>query len=241
MKFIPISDMHLEFHKLDYVPLNVEDAKQKVLVLAGDINVGIDSLIHTLVCYAEDFKHVIFVAGNHDYYGCNGLKELDDILANLDSQVENLHVLNKRIVNIDGVNIGGATMWGLPTVGLNDLREIKNFKSEDMRETHEDHVRWLTENADKVDLMVTHFCPSPDLGNPNYPKDRLTNYFSPAVAKDMTRLPPVWVFGHTHYARDEFYRATHFISVPVGYPGELKLLEIKEYDIEPSRTTNNAT
>jgi predicted phosphodiesterase len=240
MKFIALSDTHFEFSKVNYFPLNVEDMKSKTLILAGDINVGLDNLVETLVSYAKDFKHVVYVAGNHDHYDTE-YGDLQHRLRLLETTQDNIHFLDCSTVVIDGVCIGGATMWGIPTSRLNDTKLIGLFKRKDMQDIHKQHVKWIKENAANVDIMVTHFCPGADLGNPNYPPNELTDYFCPRVVPDMTVLPPVWIFGHTHYSRDEFYRATHFISNQVGYPGELKPLKIKEYNYEATRTNYNTS
>jgi len=245
MKFITLSDTHFEFGKTNFLPivLEGEDTLDTTLILAGDINVGFGNIRKTLVHYAEAFAHVVYVPGNHDYY-VGSIRGLDSQLNQLAAEVENIHYLQCSTVTIDGVVIGGTTMWGYcdATIAnlLNDFALIKDFNPYDMNKLHEEQKAWITDNVKDVDIMVTHFCPSPTLGNPNFDSTtKLNKYFCPDVISELDSMPTVWVFGHTHYSRDEKSLETHFISTQVGYPGEFLSVDLKEYSIEPKRISRN--
>ena len=59
------SDIHLEFGDFVIPPVDGDD--ETVLVLAGDITVG-DKHKNFILDACDQFKHVIYVHGNHEYY-----------------------------------------------------------------------------------------------------------------------------------------------------------------------------
>lgn len=220
MKFVVISDTHFEFYGVDSLTLKVDSPQNTTLILAGDINVGLAAIKRTVEHYCNQFANVVWVSGNHDNYNLL-IGEVNEYLKAL--PLENFHVLDMDIVEIEGVKIGGATMWGIMTDPrvLADMGQIEGLTADIAAELHMEHKAWVIENAAKVDIMVTHFCPSPILGNPKFPISKLTPYFTPTVMEMCEKLPPYWAFGHTHYSIETEERGCLFISNQVGYPAEL--------------------
>jgi dTDP-4-dehydrorhamnose 3,5-epimerase-like enzyme len=123
MKVALASDVHLEFGQLEIE--NTEGAD--VLILSGDICVAKDlnervdpnilgmsnksNMYHAFFqkC-SEEFKHVIYIAGNHEHYHGDFAKSIPRIRANL-AYLKNLHVLDKEYVAIDDVTFIGGTLW----------------------------------------------------------------------------------------------------------------------------------
>ena len=123
MKVALASDVHLEFGQLEIE--NTEGAD--VLILSGDICVAKDlneranpdilgltdksNRYHAFFqkC-SEEFKHVIYIAGNHEHYHGDYAKSIPRIRANL-AYLKNLHVLDKEYVAIDDVTFIGGTLW----------------------------------------------------------------------------------------------------------------------------------
>jgi len=122
MKIAITSDVHLEFG--DLILKNEENAD--VLILSGDICVAADfrkSDPYGIVSYgkterytdffircANEFKNVIYVAGNHEHY--NGdYAETFTILRKYLGSIPNLHILDKEHVTIDDVTFIGGTLW----------------------------------------------------------------------------------------------------------------------------------
>jgi Icc-related predicted phosphoesterase len=122
MKIAITSDVHLEFG--DLILKNEENAD--VLILSGDICVAADfrkSDPYGIVSYgkterytdffircANEFKNVIYVAGNHEHY--NGdYAETFNILREYLGSIPNLHILDKQHVVIDDVTFIGGTLW----------------------------------------------------------------------------------------------------------------------------------
>jgi hypothetical protein len=144
MKIAVCSDLHLEFGSLTLE--NKDNAD--VLILSGDICVAKDLLelgsqrdkseaIHEFFknCSGE-FKHVIYITGNHEHYHGDFATTLRDLKYNL-QYLQNLHILDKETVTLDGVTFIGGTLWTdmnesdpitLTTIGsmMNDFRCVKN-------------------------------------------------------------------------------------------------------------------
>jgi len=105
MKIHPISDLHMEFisKKFDYTAPEGTD----VVVAAGDIGTGRGGMNWLLETFTN--LPVIYVAGNHEFYGQNWkigkhYQTLHDMAAGT-----NVCFLQDEDVVIDGVNFFGAT------------------------------------------------------------------------------------------------------------------------------------
>ena len=117
MKIAIGSDIHLEFGDLHI--RNTEGAD--VLILGGDILVakqfktdletrhGAGNMYRDFIrrCSGE-FRHVIAIAGNHEFYGGHWNETLD-ILRTEYGRHSNVHFLENDTVTIDGVLFVGAT------------------------------------------------------------------------------------------------------------------------------------
>ena len=122
MKIAIASDVHLEFG--DLILKNEENAD--VLILSGDICVAADfrksdpygilengktnRYTDFFVRCANEFKNVIYVAGNHEHYG-GDYAETFTILREYLGSIPNLHILDKEHVVIDDVTFIGGTLW----------------------------------------------------------------------------------------------------------------------------------
>jgi predicted phosphodiesterase len=161
MKIATCSDIHLEFGEIELKnPSDVE-----VLILSGDICVAADVLpfngdedqgfatarssrTHEFFqnCCRE-FKHVIYIVGNHEHYHGDYVKTIPKLKELLGYNV-NLHILDKERVDIGDVVFLGGTLWtdmnkeDSETLSqirgmMNDFRIIENsydvvhFKDED--------------------------------------------------------------------------------------------------------------
>jgi predicted phosphodiesterase len=152
MKISICSDLHLEFGDLDIK--NTDQAE--VLVLAGDICVARDLLkfndtelpgfanfrsqryheFFQRVC--QEWKHVIYVMGNHEHYHGDFATTVAHIRECLGYNV-NLHVLDKECVFINDIRFVCGTLWTdmnkedeltLYSIGgvMNDFRLIKDSR-----------------------------------------------------------------------------------------------------------------
>ena len=147
MKIAVCSDLHLEFG-----PLTLENNEAaEVLILGGDIIVAkyldyVDDKsaanyqsvrFHEFFqnC-CEQFPHVIFIMGNHCHYH-GDFATTYTILKDRLGYLQNLYILDKETVTLEGVTFVGGTLWTdmndedpmtLNAIGsmMNDFRCVKN-------------------------------------------------------------------------------------------------------------------
>lgn len=107
MRLLLLSDLHLEHGISLTVPPCVE---YDVVVLAGDIQ-SPGSCGVRWAARESTFggKPVIYVPGNHEFYGREMGSELEEMREAANGT--NVHVLNRDVVTIEGVRFLGATLW----------------------------------------------------------------------------------------------------------------------------------
>lgn len=107
MKIQLASDLHLEFleRKLPGERLVLPSPDADVLVLAGDIAQG----TRAIELFADVAVPVIYVAGNHEFYG----REWGPTRAELRAAARgtNVHFLDDDEVVVAGVRFLGSTLW----------------------------------------------------------------------------------------------------------------------------------
>jgi len=220
-----MSDLHLDFQK-DGGASCVKSIEplSDIIVLAGDID-GHKNIIKTLKHFASLWKHVIFVPGNHEYYG-SSIAHLKPIFES-SIREQNLHILMNNVVEIEGQRFVGTTLWFEKTVNailrhkqFSDFKYIEKAK-EDIFKEFDQAKHFLSQNIQEGDVVVTHHIPSPSLTADKY-KLHAGNCF---YASDLDNIimktnPKVWVFGHTHELIDKTLGDTRFVCNPLGYEWE---------------------
>ena len=101
-----LSDVHLEFGKWPR-QVNVQEIPCDVHVLAGDIGVGLSGLQWALEAFD---RPVIYVMGNHEFYGQRCMAELWE-KAREKVAGTHVHLLENEAVVIEGVRFLGTTLW----------------------------------------------------------------------------------------------------------------------------------
>ena len=97
MKYYYISDIHLEWLKKIYFNqiLKYFDVltKNDVIIFNGDVcnpKYQLDTLLNYL---SHKVKHIIYVAGNHEYYD-SSIEEIDTYITSLEDKYLNFSFLN---------------------------------------------------------------------------------------------------------------------------------------------------
>ncbi len=105
MKIHFMSDIHLEHADciVDQEAVKAAD----VVVLAGDIGVGTEALQWARDSFGD--KPVVYVVGNHEFYGFHFDKLLDTMRE--DARAFNIHFLENDSVTVDGYRFMGCTLW----------------------------------------------------------------------------------------------------------------------------------
>jgi Icc-related predicted phosphoesterase len=232
MKIQVLSDMHIEFWKEDRLPEVVGD----VLVLPGDI---------CAAAAGKAFKFfkqwlstitvpVIYVFGNHEYYGSN-FDEVPWVIKDYLKDLNHVHILDADTVEIDGITFIGATLW--TKLGIRgeliinqskmDIGPIQNFTVEKWNKSHQrdsDYIRHVLQNYRSYDhkiVVVTHHSPSYKSVSPRFMGDALNVGFHNSLEHLIIDYEPtLWLHGHTHDPLDYMIRDTRIICNPMGYPRE---------------------
>lgn len=234
-RFQIASDLHLEFYKDGGRALLEDriawDATAEAVVLAGDIGRcgdGIGSLEAAFRFLAERFPRVLYVPGNHEFYGCEAEDALEQ-LRTLAATVPTLTLLEPGVVaDVGGTRVIGATLWFAETRAarvmertLADFRAIGGFKPW-VYEQNRAHIAWLSDAMQEGDLVVTHHLPSPRSIASRFEGDPMNCYFLCNVSSlILNRRPALWVHGHTHDSVDYDLYKTRIVANPYGYPHEL--------------------
>jgi Icc-related predicted phosphoesterase len=210
MKLLVLSDLHLEFSNL-LLPANDAD----VIVLAGDIWKG-DNGIHWARATWPN-KEIVYVAGNHEFYGKNRLETLAKL--RIAARETGVHFLDNKEVVINGVRFLGATLWTdfmlnndkyfdifTASNNLNDFRVIhegsKHFSPMDSIALHEESLVWLTKSLieepyEGKTVVVTHHLPSELSVAPRFKDDSLSACFASRL-DHLFGHSELWAHGHTH-------------------------------------------
>lgn len=254
-----VSDLHLEFSGFE-----IDNSEQAdILVLAGDIMVADDLTIFPfdspwldssidLVNSSQKgakayrnffdhvsklFKHVVYVAGNHEFYHGEFYNSLKILRENV-NQYSNVYFLEREHITIDDLTIVGGTMWTdmhnsdpqamlIAKYQLNDYRCIRNdqnnYHAIEPEETIErfnktiNYFETVIEQSEKV-LVVSHHAPSLMSTDPQYNYE-LQYAYANNLDDFILNHPQIklWCHGHIHTFKDYMIGTTRVICNPRGY------------------------
>lgn len=228
MKIRLISDVHFEF--FEDVRL-FQSQGEDVLVIAGDLAVGPVNVFNALKRFSNTAKDVVYIPGNHEYYG-HTIEAFDGHIraAFKDS---NVHFLNPGFVQIGDVKFIGAALWtnfrGRATSKLmakgmiSDFRAIKEFSGDVAEGLFYQHKKFIFNeyaNTNSKCVIVTHFLPAIQCISAQYKRDRsgLNDYFANDLGLEIESLEnATWLFGHTHDRVDTVIGNTRLVCNPYGY------------------------
>lgn len=261
MKIKVVSDLHLEFGDINIVNNGVD-----VLILGGDIMIAQDLHDHPETDYSQlpnigkkkaivslfrnflnrvsnDFKHVIYIAGNHEFYHGKWFAALD-YLRDECAKYPNIYFLENDTKVIDDVAFIGATLWTdmngrdpytMYTISnqMNDFKIIRHDKEKYRRVTpndtvarHSNSLKYFKESIDKHSdkrcVIVSHMAPTFASVHPKYTKDKAMNggYASKLddFILDHSQIK-LWTHGHMHDPFDYMVGTTRVVCNPRGYNG----------------------
>lgn len=230
MKLRIYSDLHNEFSRFDPTPSDAD-----MVILAGDIDLksrGVPWANETFQC------PVIYVCGNHEYYGGH----LDNTLRKMkEAALPHVHVLENEVLILGRTRFLVTTAWtDYSSTGdvvaakriawewMNDFRVIRadsnyrHLRPDDLIAKSKLAYAWLTKELDKPfdgnTVVVTHHAPVLDHVGDDHPGHLIAAY-----ANDWSELlgkADLWVYGHTHVAANFFKEGCRVVSNPRGYPGQ---------------------
>jgi Icc-related predicted phosphoesterase len=235
MKLQVMSDLHLTV-----APFEPPSTDADVVVLAGDI-----ARPEQAIAFARGLgKPVVYVAGNHEFYGGS----LTGTLARLKAlaQGSRVHVLEREAVVIDGVRFLGTTLWtdfggferesereeaiALATRLVRDFSRIRLddagldlFTPQIGADVFRRSAAWLdamlAQPFDGPTVVVTHHAPCLRSINPKFADSPL----NPCFVSDAEHLivggrAVLWIHGHMHDRSDYVVDGgTRVLCNPRGY------------------------
>lgn len=241
MRILTISDLHMD-HRPDWT-MPSEWPDFDVAVFAGDIKGSPSEGMRWLrTVPGLEYCEIIFVAGNHEYYG-RDIDEEEERAVEVANQTR-IHFLNASTVPvIDGVRFVGATLWtdyllygdrakAMEAAGymMNDHRlirrkwdgQIVTFRPRDALLRHECERAWIegqlrTRHAGPT-VVITHHGVGHESVHPRFAGNKVTPAFSSDLSELIERYAPeLWIHGHTHDGFDYMMGKTHIVCNPKGY------------------------
>ena len=238
------SDLHLEALEPAHLPgpeAFRPAADRDVLVLAGDIGTG--TLAREFIERELKRSPVVYVPGNHEYYGSSPRAAIEADWRRLAGAHDNLHYLLA-----EGVEIGGIRFWGAPWYSdlwggyerlcSDDPWRVAQFQKYVLDfhrrcngggewtlskhvAAHIEQTGLLARQAGRVDVVITHWPPTLEAIHPKFEGDEMNPYFI-NDREDLVRAigAKLWISGHTHEAFDYHIGTTRCIGNPTGYEGE---------------------
>lgn len=252
MKIRYVSDLHLEgmrdlaIEKMveRTVPTHPDDIGS-VLVIAGDLCSDMQVCIKFLQHVERNFKKVIYVPGNHEYYGYNYDAWNESFNTKANKELHNTIWACDEVVwfEFDNINFFLATLWadgGLTATeahsvqyGLNDFRYItvgginRDFTVRDMQEIHQAQfielqsklLNCYSEGNGGPVVVITHHLPSYELCHPRFGTDINGGFASDS--DQLFSLANYWIHGHTHDTISVVKDGCHIVANPHGYGREV--------------------
>ena len=260
MKLAICSDLHLEFGDI-----TLKNEGADVLILGGDIMTAqelhdfnsddtkfADELTRRATaeryreflarCSAE-FPHVIYIAGNHEFY--HG--KYPDAYNYLEAECQafnNVYFLEQGKKEIADVTFIGATLWTdmnnsdrttllIVQEMMNDYRIVRNSNRNYARLTPSDTVvrhkntleyikSTIKSDPNKKYVVVGHHAPHKLSVKPRYAEDiEMNGAYSSDLGYFIANHPQIvlWTHGHTHDQFDYYVGDTRIVCNPRGYDG----------------------
>lgn len=243
MKIRLLSDLHTEF-RLPYKTHKLSEYRgEDVVVLAGDIASGSTNTYEVLKHFSEIFPRVIYVAGNHEYYGTS-FNDFNNKLQDKCLKLDNVHFLRRNAINIKDVWFIGATLWTnfnkspiseqVSRRMIADFRYIKDWQTSDAIEQYyldREYIKMAYNAFPGKKIIITHFLPAQECVSPRFRGDPtgVNDYFANNLGNWIHDLEDTtWMFGHTHDTVDTYIGKTRLVANPHGYYNSMD--EGKDFD-----------
>ena len=245
MKLTIVSDLHVDINRAPLPAMNGE-----ILIVAGDTANNPEITKMQISELSWRFKHVIFIAGNHENYNNSQFGiSIDDLDVILGSGLPKNVIFLKKGAHFDyeGYSFIGANSWysfdydrdhqlneKYWKVCMNDYGAIGGWGTlnppypYDIAKEEAGLIRTSVDSATErgqIPIVITHTGPSREC---IYAKpfdlgwtQSNSFYFNSNCEKILEECDiPLWIHGHSHHRQDKDIHDTRVVSNPRGYPGE---------------------
>jgi hypothetical protein len=264
-----ISDIHLEC--TNHYDIQLDDSS--ILILGGDIlllNALLNPVsqrdendrvvfIEFLTKVSEHYEHVIFIAGNHEFYHGTFMGMIEETKQFLDDNFGNIHFLERDMCVLNDIVFIGATLWtdmdcynkefmAIVQHMLYDYKAIRSPMTGSLIEpketvdyhfgTLDDLSVMLMEAGDKYSnkpiVMCTHHAPSKLSVHPRFKGSPINVGFYSDLSDfiDVHDNIAVWTHGHMHDPCDYMVKETRILCNPRGYDSERPTFEVQPIQFE---------
>jgi DNA repair exonuclease SbcCD nuclease subunit len=248
-----ISDLHIDVNGDKHLSaLWEKDHYPFDLLICGDLGSNFKQNIQFLIRCGEAWRNVIYIPGNHEYYG-GDIPYVDDAYRNALDMMDNIHFVKNELIYFDEYLLYGGVMWTnidpiqeIPIMDwINDFNQTKvngqPLTCNHLREFHKDFmdaldkVRYTNKNfGHHIPFVVaSHFLPHENSVHPTYKDEPTNSYFCAGFGQEQFRNVDYWLHGHTHKSMQYEVYGTDVYCNPFGYGKENKhfklnnLIEIK--------------
>lgn len=226
MRLRVVSDLHFEFQRDNGKSLMkdlVKDSAFDVLVVAGDLT-SAERLTSGLECVAAATdKPIIYVLGNHEYYGGSFKSVLEEARA-FAAEHLHLHLLEEDALTIQGQRFVGCTLWYPHPKDISLDEDMGDFTyiyeagvGPAIHAKALSAAEYLRKTVQKGDVIVTHFLPHARSIAPKFKGSIINRYFLHNVGDVVEKEPSLWIHGHTHVSLDYRVGKTRVVCNPFGY------------------------
>jgi predicted phosphodiesterase len=253
MRILYASDLHLEFRQLDPLPAIPDPSTYDLVILAGDVSTAVRGATWAIETFSG--KPIIYIPGNHEYYGYD-FNLTNAAIGACEELDENFHALLPGSIFIGDTQFIGATLWtdgNDPTLSyqpysyierhVNDFQLIKvgdrRWRIEDAQAAFEQHRAFIESQLqipwEGNRVVITHFLPTRQAIAKKYENSNLNGYFASDLDDLIAKYKPtIWLFGHTHDPQQFVHSSgeTVMLANPWGYPRENPGRQWKIFEIE---------
>ena len=215
-----------------------------VLILAGDIAPFsyYQNLLPFFQQVSEIWKTILFVPGNHEYYGGRYIDVRQSLKTFFLNNYPNMMVLDNDVEEIEDVWFIGATLWadmdkGNEMTKLICRTEVADyvyiFHEPGVKISPDDSIKWhqndvtflkesLVASKDQRVVVITHHAPSFQSIAQKHKESKTNGAFASNLEYIIDDNPHIvmWIHGHVHTPFDYQIGNTQVICNPRGYPGE---------------------
>lgn len=242
MKLITLSDLHIDVRWFKH-PFYKDVDSETIVIIPGDVA----PLTHysfrpILADICNHVRFLLFVPGNHEFYGCDVIRD-KKILTDMEDDISNFLLLDNKSITIDGVNFIGSTMWTdmnhsdplsmhVCEYNMNDFWIIKNGRTrltpEATVEFHNKSIAFIEEElinsqydsaiTTNTNIVITHHAPSYASVIEKYKGDACNAGFASELSELIFKYSiKYWIHGHMHSGLDYILGNTRVVCNPRGY------------------------
>ena len=226
MRLKIMSDLHFEMHQdagdsfLEHTCADRTD----VLIIPGDL-ADYALLLPSVEKICNAYKHalVIFVPGNHEFYGSDIPTTLR-FLYQLAGKFDNFRFLYNGRLDYKGVKFFGTTLWFKHIDNIerlypqmNDFYRISMFEQQ-VYPQNQAALDFLWQSDLTNSVVITHMLPSMKSVALKFLTSELNPFFVCEVDNLILRKKPrYWFHGHAHRSADYMLGNTRVVCNPMGY------------------------